>query len=112
MAKHTPTPWSVKHFKGTIDRNESYPVIVPGYEHYRSGWQVPANLYGTHPERIEADAAYIIRCVNAHEKLVAALDAILAVDNSDDKYGEPNDAETAFIEDAVEMRSIAKTALA
>lgn len=68
MSKHTPTPWEVG------DTGD--------------GWNISATLADANGVRIhrvarkldsEADAAYIVRAVNAHEQLVEALRDVLSV---------------------------------
>lgn len=57
---HTPTPWRVKH--SGLDA-----YIVGGPENFPC-----ANMPGQGPTS-EANAAHIVKCVNAHDELVATL---------------------------------------
>ena len=56
IPSHTPTPWKV---------GEEYEILGPNEK-------VVATTYHNRPE-VEANAAFIVRAVNAHEELLEAL---------------------------------------
>ena len=62
MMKHTKTPWPMPSQDGLILENDGC-FIASTY--------VDSDIRD--PEECAANAAYIVRCVNAHDKLVAAL---------------------------------------
>lgn len=64
--KHTPTPW--KCVDGDI-----------GNETTKEGVVFHEGIYGKTVEQAEANAAHIVRCVNAHDGLVRALRTIADV---------------------------------
>jgi hypothetical protein len=59
--KHTPTPWQARSVRHDLGRYEIGSVDLNGAGDYA------ALAYSA------ADAAHIVRCVNAHDELVAAL---------------------------------------
>lgn len=72
-AKHTPTPWEISRSK------------YKGQEHLglrnvdsltEAVWRVDSGA-GLNPARDEANAAFIVRAVNAHDELVEALSDIV-----------------------------------
>jgi hypothetical protein len=76
--KHTPTPWHIGS-------------KVPNFIYARDGLDIIAQCDSANEStRAEenANAAHIVRCVNAHDALVAALDNLLNVDRSDPDFCE------------------------
>lgn len=67
MAKHTPTPWAVA--EGRYFPNSPTPVYGPGR------LSEATKVCGATPE----DAALIVRAVNSHDDLVAAMHSMLGV---------------------------------
>lgn len=80
MSNHTPTPWrTVQEYDA---RHHSIPVLAPwecdGKEPYHP--LIVQVLTGCgHADKATAllDAAHIVRCVNSHDALVAALKGLL-----------------------------------
>ena len=64
---HTPTPWTfVVHSNGMhsiVQDDSGYPVAIANM----------GNVGKIDKERARPNAAHIVKCVNAHEELVAAL---------------------------------------
>jgi hypothetical protein len=77
--KHTPTPWHVGS-------------KVPNYIYARDGLDIIAQCDSANEStRAEenANAAHIVRCVNAHDALIAALEgAIIAMERMNDASDE------------------------
>jgi hypothetical protein len=77
-AKHTPTPWTADGFDvecGLTTICTTYPD-AHGIE-----------PYGVDNNQIaEANAAHIVRCVNSHAALVAALEHIASMDDESDEW--------------------------
>ncbi len=68
--KHTPTPWSVP-------KTDTVAVVAEGNDYERRRRVVTRTLYKPHQRaRAEANAAFIVKAVNAHDKLVKALEEI------------------------------------
>lgn len=69
-ARHTPTPWRVtrRHYK-------SLPHLVGPNGRYVMN-AAPRGTYHRSEVLQVADAEHIVRCVNAHDELVAALRAV------------------------------------
>lgn len=65
-ATHTPTPWTIKP-------NQKY-LIVAGVPNMDKGRVASCASYD-HSSEAEANAAHIVRCVNAHDELVLNLRA-------------------------------------
>ena len=72
MTEHTLTPWRLhpKVLAIVADRDE--PAHDPSLGTWRMRIVIASSDYP------EADAEYIVRCVNSHADLLAALNAILA----------------------------------
>jgi len=67
--KHTPTPWAVFEKFGIINKAEP-----------EGDFLVASTQTNFHPEaNREADAAFIVKACNAHDKLVLAADKALSV---------------------------------
>lgn len=64
--KHTPTPWIVEN-NGSA---RSVPIFKD-QDHIASVWNVGEGHGGRH-----ANAAHIVKCVNAHDALVSALKSV------------------------------------
>ena len=77
--RHTETPWTLEHWKYANDYRTT-PTIV-GREDAIA--QV-CGLYrpGGDDTEQKANAEYIVRAVNAHDSLVAALQSMVAVDDA------------------------------
>lgn len=80
MSNHTPTPWRLAEGLERGDRTRQF--IWPDAETREE--REDGSLYciatvnaREHVETMEANAAHIVRCVNAHGKLVEALDALI-----------------------------------
>ncbi len=58
--QHTPTPWNVVTV--TDERRQMVSYEIQGANWTKSEWMTP--------ELIKANAAYIVKCVNAHEELL------------------------------------------
>jgi hypothetical protein len=67
VTPHSPTPWAV---------NYAHPDVWLESESEENNL---ADVHGASFEESKANAAYIVRCVNAHEALVDALKAVLNV---------------------------------
>lgn len=95
MTQHTPAPWELFNKNGTIAiknprSRKSHNEIV-----FWTGFD--ASHY---PEKALANATHIVRCVNIHSALVAALQAIADTDQH------PDHEDTA-----AELREIARNGL-
>ena len=94
MSAHTPGPWIALPFGDC-----AYEILAPA-------GTVIAELDGApeESERIALDAARIVRAVNAHDELLAALlalaDRVAVVIESDADDGKPEDAELRTAWDA------------
>lgn len=64
MSKHTPTPWRAVRVGNTL----TIAGAVPGYFA-----EIRGACEGAHGAMGEANAEFIVRAVNAHDDLVAAL---------------------------------------
>lgn len=97
MADHTPTPWEV------FD-NGRLLVIAPG-----AGWSVFEIEASHQPDRPthEANAAFIVRAVNAHDDLVKALRTIV-----DGASADVSDTAIVIGSDAKAALAFARAALA
>ena len=84
--KHTPTPWVI--FKAGIGEENGDGI---------------ASLWREGDER-EANAALIVRAVNAHEALVEALESLLLFRSSGDPGGDFERLNNAFQRDTGKMR--------
>lgn len=67
-AEHTPTPWAI------VDSTEIISTDEAAREEF--GVIADTNLMGPKTEQQAADTDFIVRCVNAHDELVAALEAV------------------------------------
>lgn len=67
--KHTPTPWS-----RNIQPASKYTVIFSG----RNKHVAKVCIDGLSDEEIEANMSFIVRAVNSHEMLLAALEDMIA----------------------------------
>ena len=74
MTEHTATPWHLDTRWGRL--------VVQG-----SQGEDIANVFGTRTEEGKECGAFIVRAVNAHDKLVAALEAVEW--GAADGYGDP-----------------------
>jgi hypothetical protein len=80
MSKHTPTPWKAVMARTLIHIQGSSPVCSISVSGYKGMDAIERNEFRA---RVIADADYIVRCVNAHDDLVKALeDLIHAAKNS------------------------------
>lgn len=71
---HTKTPWHVAENGTDIDAVDQKPPGTPD-------WCVATVDGGLRPGVAEANAAYIVRCVNSHERLVEALRDMVELDD-------------------------------
>jgi hypothetical protein len=87
MSEHTPTPWRVEQGTGLVWGNcstfddgtpDKFGVPVTDGQLERP-W---AKGQGPTYEEMEANAAFIVRAVNAHAQLVAALERLIEVSHS------------------------------
>ena len=79
--KHTPTPWSVP-------KTDTVAVVAEGNDYERRRRVVTRALYKPHQRaRAEANAAFIVKAVNAHDKLVSALESAYRLLQADDPTG-------------------------
>lgn len=69
--KHTATPWEVLPERGSYDINGAINPVMVGVRH-TVGQENIANC-ADHPNA-KANAAHIVKCVNAHDDLVEALE--------------------------------------
>jgi hypothetical protein len=83
ISTHTPTPWRVSN--GTTGRYRS-PTTTIAVDHASGVEQTVATMAGISASK--ADAAHIVRCVNSHDALVAALRALLD-ENTGGSHGLP-----------------------
>lgn len=75
MSAHTPTPWVLVHPVG-----DEKPSIVNMTADAKVDYYI-AEMIGNY-KAAGADAAHIVRCVNAHDELVAALSDLLSEVNA------------------------------
>ena len=66
-AMHTPTPWDVVAYYNEDTKSHDFDISADG-----GGGDMVADLKGL--DNAEANATIIVRAVNSHEKLVAALE--------------------------------------
>jgi len=120
---HTPTPWTLgpwiesdgHRVYALIGRGKDQIASVSVYGKRQHSGEVAGRAlkYGGHQRTIaepiaEADAAHIVRCVNSHDALVAALDALSLA-----AYGAVNAPGVAKYQDAFESAQVqARAALA
>jgi hypothetical protein len=71
MNKHTPTPWETADAYGPIEGGQSIKAVCDNYLICST-----TGYYGR--DGAIANAAFIVRAVNSHEQLVAALKRCLA----------------------------------
>ena len=71
--KHTPTPWRIRDLNDDFGKNA--PQIATMADPDGFGKPIASVCHLSESER-EANAAYIIQCVNSHSALVAALEHI------------------------------------
>jgi hypothetical protein len=80
---HTPTPWR---------NGEKYIEDIYGGDKFIAGVSVGFIKSQSDRDRVDADAAYIVRCVNAHDDLVAALQEMIIqfndISGANQKIGE------------------------
>jgi len=74
MTKHTETPWTL-----------SEPQAVHGIETYEIHWSADGECVAEIVHGKD-DAAFIVRACNAHDELVAALEALVRDYEEFDKY--------------------------
>ena len=80
MVEHTPTPWKVVH--------TSNPGLCIKTEHLPGYFIVIRPCSRHHIDHAEANAAFIVRACNAHEKLVKALsDLVEGIDGRERRTG-------------------------
>lgn len=70
-SSHTPTPWIVSG-----GREEDGRMVKIGTG--EKGWLGVAAAFGDTPEEAEANAAFIVKAVNAHDDLIHALKMAIA----------------------------------
>ena len=69
MTDHTPTPWKALD-QYIMDDNGAVP-IASGHIEWATG------THGTHHDTAKANAAFIVRAVNAHDDLVSTSNALI-----------------------------------
>lgn len=86
MSQHTPTPWKAMPCSQTPDRGAVFVEGPQGWDHN----PVCSTYENYERETNEANATYLVRCVNAHEELVAeCVSALELVEEIlEEKYGE------------------------
>ena len=74
-AKHTPTPWSI------VPQNDGSSIIAKMHEDASKGFRIVCHAWLRRDSQAEdqANAAFIVRAVNAHDDLVAALSNLVAI---------------------------------
>lgn len=84
---HTPTPWT---FRPEAKDEDGEPAFFSIYD--SRGREVANTAGGNFPTNIEKrNAEHIVRCVNAHDELVAALrDAIRVMDEGEEDQLPPD----------------------
>lgn len=76
--QHTPTPWYVGAQNDALYITAGVPPAQSNdYPNHTAERIALAHVYS------EANARHIVRCVNAHDSLVAALERIAAIENRD-----------------------------
>lgn len=80
MSAHTPTPWRIGHRKNLVvaSKNTASTVKRTSVAHCMFTHSDSPNKSLPGPDECEANAAHIIRCVNSHAALCAALEKIAA----------------------------------
>ena len=74
--KHTPTPWKAEKGRTVMHvTGQHFGVCQISTTGYRGDTPEDKRMYA---ERAEANAAFIVRAVNAHDELVAALEDVRA----------------------------------
>lgn len=87
QTKHTPVPWravdgrytavGIAHMTdGNYNRPYQVAAIVADDKMADKGWRYVAVINGKSTGEVDADAEHIVRCVNAHDELLAALRAL------------------------------------
>ena len=72
--KHTPTPWKAEKGRTVMHvTGQHFVVCQISTTGYRGDTPEDKRMYA---ERAEANAAFIVRAVNAHDELVAALEDV------------------------------------
>jgi hypothetical protein len=71
--KHTPAPWEARGEKGNYEWN----VVAPDDDDLSEPWHIAECHDGAKGCSAEANARFIVRAVNAHDDLVAALRCLL-----------------------------------
>lgn len=91
MSAHTPTPWSL---------SERFPEILGAPETGVIVARMPVwDFSAVRPSEGVANAAHIVRCVNAHDQLVAAARAAMAYDEAIKRHCESVESGKNFVED-------------
>jgi hypothetical protein len=113
--KHTPTPWTAGEWITGHDGHYVYSLIfgagkrvasVSVYGTRKDGSDAgkPARFGGTRPtyteEEVDANRAFIVRAVNAHDQLVAALQNALSAMGRAGANADVNHPQRAAWEDA------------
>lgn len=75
MSEHTPTPWAVASNDRAIIRE--VPGMADGYDHYMVGVLSSHSVIGHGEAR--ANAAFIIKAVNNHQRMAEALQNLMGV---------------------------------
>jgi hypothetical protein len=103
---HTPGPWRVTDADGCTDGDDIKATILADSGrlicHIDRDYRAPA----------EANAAHIVRCVNAHDELVAALRMIDKAQADCVRYADVPGSGTDWCTYCLELANIARAALA
>lgn len=88
-AKHTATPWNYSASGSNMHDNYSQDFAI--FRKEDSGVTLVAGVFGDvigGHEAAKANAAHIVRCVNAHDDLVNALTGLLSESPNQTKAGD------------------------
>jgi len=88
MSEHTPTPWEVQDYSESDDgvgiiglrTNDGAPYSSPTNGLVAWATLHPTEMDENDPTRAQANAAFIVKAVNNHERMVEALKRIAAHD--------------------------------
>ncbi len=95
--KHTPTPWvHTTHLAGDSGRQYNIVKYSEGGQTYRVIAKLDAGR-----EMWEADGAFIVQAVNAHDELVAALELALSTLEVASADFEDDDEQGKFLADPI-----------
>lgn len=76
---HTPTPWEFQEFEIVHEIQKGLVQSVPIYTNRIAGTLNPCS---DDWDTAQANAAYIVKCVNAHEELLKSLKEMIAAEKN------------------------------